>query len=418
MSPVGRPGQAAIRTGKTGGENGFRPSQGGDRQDPGLVRDRPGEGGERRGAHERDAAPVGGPGGRRFLLLRVGEAQLGPAIDEAHVEVAVRRALVLAHVRHARPVRREAGRVLLARVAGQRYDARRREGLLGRRPAPRRRTRPPSGPPRRALPPPTAATDADVAPDRPLRAPTPSRARPAPPPARPGNPPPTGNGGPGPSAGLAPAPDRAAPALPSSALPPATGRPAESRRGSMPGSCRETPSPLSPFRRARSRAKRDRSGASTGRPSACSGDMYATVPTTWPSRVTRASSSSVGISRQSPSTSFDQAEVQHLGDPSLRHHHVLGLEVPVDDPPRVRRRERVGHLDPQRHRLAHGQLTDPLPQRPAPYELHHDVRHALVLAYVEDGHHVRVVERRGRPRLLCEPPPPLGVRRLSFGEGA
>jgi hypothetical protein len=70
---------------------------------------------------------------------------------------------------------------------------------------------------------------------------------------------------------------------------------------------------------------------------------------------------------------FRHPEVQHLDEirlaRELEQHDVLGLEVPVDDPLRVRRRQRLGHLKGnddgpvQRHRTPPGGLASVTPSR-------------------------------------------------------
>ena len=116
--------------------------------------------------------------------------------------------------------------------------------------------------------------------------------------------------------------------------------------------------------------------ASTSWPRACSGDMYAAVPTT----VAR-----VGLQHQlrrfrpgAPAGSrreLRQPEVQHLDEPVRPEHHVLGLDVAVDDPGGVRGAQGGGDLDRDVERLADGQSRrgEPLPQRLPLDVLHRDV---------------------------------------------
>ncbi len=94
---------------------------------------------------------------------------------------------------------------------------------------------------------------------------------------------------------------------------------------------------------------------STGFPRACSGAMYAAVPRITPAAVARAVS--VGeceISGDDPFLVLErlrEAEVEEL-DPSLvGDDDVRGLEVAVDDPPLVRRLERLGDLAGERKRF-------------------------------------------------------------------
>jgi hypothetical protein len=76
----------------------------------------------------------------------------------------------------------------------------------------------------------------------------------------------------------------------------------------------------------------------------------------------------------------------------------------VHDALRVRRVERIGHVEPELEDLARRETIgrDPAAERLALEALHHDERAALVLADVVDRADVRVVERRGRLRLALE----------------
>ena len=98
------------------------------------------------------------------------------------------------------------------------------------------------------------------------------------------------------------------------------------------------------------------------------------------------------------------AEVEHLHDPVVAHHHVLGLDVAVDEPAPVGGRERARHVgEPADAGDGSGaSVADRLAQRAALDELHDDVGRPVVLADVEDGDGVRVVERRGGARLAEE----------------
>ena len=82
-----------------------------------------------------------------------------------------------------------------------------------------------------------------------------------------------------------------------------------------------------------------------------------------------------------------QAEVEDLDAPVLRHEQVLGLQVPVDDPLLVRRREAARDLDRVVDRLARRRAAPPasaLAQRLALEQLRDDVRRAVVRADVVD----------------------------------
>ena len=77
-------------------------------------------------------------------------------------------------------------------------------------------------------------------------------------------------------------------------------------------------------------------------PSTCSGDMYGNVPTSWPSAVMVSGVAPEATS--SPSLQLGQAEIQQL-HPGGGEHDVAGLEVAVDDPGAVGRRQRARDLD-------------------------------------------------------------------------
>ena len=81
---------------------------------------------------------------------------------------------------------------------------------------------------------------------------------------------------------------------------------------------------------------------STGRARTCSGDMYPTVPITTPGCV----GATVGerVSPGSACRELREAEVEDLHVTILRHEHVLGLQVPVDDPLLVGRGEAARDL--------------------------------------------------------------------------
>ena len=118
-----------------------------------------------------------------------------------------------------------------------------------------------------------------------------------------------------------------------------------------------------------------------------------------------------------------QPEVQHLRVPAGRDHDVFGLEVAVHDAGGVRRRERFRDLHQRLDRALHVDppRVDERAQRVAGDQLHRQVvhrrearnrgavAHRRRLANLVDGDDVRVVERRGRPRLLHEPGQPRGV---------
>jgi hypothetical protein len=97
-------------------------------------------------------------------------------------------------------------------------------------------------------------------------------------------------------------------------------------------------------------------------------------------------------------------EVENLDVPGLADHHVCRLDVAMDDAGLVRRRDRRGHLDCVVDRLIERKSVAGDRQRPSGHVLHHDeVEIALFFDRV-DGHHVRLVQCRGRARLVEQPP--------------
>ncbi len=99
------------------------------------------------------------------------------------------------------------------------------------------------------------------------------------------------------------------------------------------------------------------------------------------------------------------AEVGELAAARGRDHHIGRLDVAVDDAVLLRVVERVGHLRGDlRRRGERGarQLAQHLLQRASLEQLHRDVGHAGVLADVEDGDDIRMVEAAGRARFAQE----------------
>ena len=96
-----------------------------------------------------------------------------------------------------------------------------------------------------------------------------------------------------------------------------------------------------------------------------------------------------------------EAEIEDLDDAVRRQDHVFGLQVAVDDAPRVRGGEPLGDLAGDLEGLGEGRpaSVEELPQGLALEELHRQVRPPGVLADVVDRDDVRVVEGRGRARL-------------------
>ena len=119
---------------------------------------------------------------------------------------------------------------------------------------------------------------------------------------------------------------------------------------------------------------------------------------------------------------LDVARSHHLGQPEVEdldhalrsHHHVLGLEVAMDDARAMGLREPVGELRAEVEQLGDGggARTQAAAQRLALHQLHHHVvraRAAGRLADVVDVDDVGMVEGGGRARLAVEAPQQLGV---------
>ena len=99
------------------------------------------------------------------------------------------------------------------------------------------------------------------------------------------------------------------------------------------------------------------------------------------------------------------AEVGDLGAPVHVDQHVLRLHVPVHQPVRMGALERATDLDRVRHGLGQRQAPeapDALLERLALDVLEDDVGGAVVLAGVDHGDHMRVVELRHGARLAPE----------------
>src|SRR6266404_9337089 len=101
---------------------------------------------------------------------------------------------------------------------------------------------------------------------------------------------------------------------------------------------------------------------------------------------------------------FSQTKVQNLCLACVGNHYVAGLDVAVNDAARVRRNERLSHLnrDPQStlqfqwppvHQLAHVPSFD---------VLHRDKVQAVGLVHIEDGADVRMIQRRSQPRFALK----------------
>ena len=103
--------------------------------------------------------------------------------------------------------------------------------------------------------------------------------------------------------------------------------------------------------------------------------------------------------RPVPPRELRQAEVQDLHEAVRRQEQVLRLEVPVQDPPRVRRLQPTARLDRRFHRGAQRQRPhpQPLPQRLSFEQLEDDVGPPVASPHVE--------HRRARSGGSAAPPP-------------
>jgi hypothetical protein len=141
-------------------------------------------------------------------------------------------------------------------------------------------------------------------------------------------------------------------------------------------------------------------------PSACSGDMYATVPTIFPSPVMSldamcvTSSVPPASSGRAPSPGRSRAP----WPARRRHHHVAGFQVAVRDAAGLRGRHRIGDFraDTQQPFQRQPAGQNQLAQRPAVHQLHRQEQAPVVFFDRMDGDNVRVVERGDRLRFALE----------------
>ena len=135
--------------------------------------------------------------------------------------------------------------------------------------------------------------------------------------------------------------------------------------------------------------------ASTGLPSTCSGATYLAVPTMSPGWVRSASATALAIPKSAT-----------LIRPSPASRTLAGLTSRWTSPGPVGRLERLGDLGREARglpRVDRRRIVEPLPQRLARHELHHDGLRAGLRAGVVDRHDPRVGEPGGGHRLLAEP---------------
>jgi hypothetical protein len=113
-----------------------------------------------------------------------------------------------------------------------------------------------------------------------------------------------------------------------------------------------------------------------------------------------------------------QAEVDDLREAVGRDHHVLGLQVAVDDPNGVGLGQPLGDLRRNREHLLRRQRAacERLAKRLPLDELHRDVEAAFGFSNVVHRDDVRVVERRGGSGFPLEARHPVGIRRQAAGK--
>src|SRR5205823_14088868 len=104
-----------------------------------------------------------------------------------------------------------------------------------------------------------------------------------------------------------------------------------------------------------------------------------------------------------------EAEVEQLHVAVGAQHDVVGLDVAMYEPDRFRRRQRRGDLRGDAHHLGERHLAalHALAQRDAVDVFGGDEVIVAQTADVVDGEEVRVIQRRGRARLVLEAVPQL-----------
>jgi hypothetical protein len=107
-----------------------------------------------------------------------------------------------------------------------------------------------------------------------------------------------------------------------------------------------------------------------------------------------------------------QAEVENLDEPLVGDHHVFGLDVPVDDSPRVGPGEPLGNLRREAEQLAQGERAfgKRLSQRDSFDEFHDEEEARSDLFHLVDRDDVGMVQSGGRARLALETVEPVPVR--------
>ena len=99
-------------------------------------------------------------------------------------------------------------------------------------------------------------------------------------------------------------------------------------------------------------------------------------------------------------------EVHQHGAPAGGPHHVLGLDVAVDEPGAVHRRQGPGDVDAEQHRLARIErslLRHQLLERAALQQLHRNADVAADAVGAEDPDDIRMAELGEQPRIVQRP---------------
>ncbi len=148
-----------------------------------------------------------------------------------------------------------------------------------------------------------------------------------------------------------------------------------------------------------------------GLPSACSGDMYATVPRMCPSCV---SSDSDWYRRHFGGNrvrSFRESEIENL-HAGRRNHYVAGFQIAVDDALGVRCLERFHDLGAVGQRAIQWQRSsfEHCRERFALHVFHDEIRRAVLFADIVKAANVGIVQSGDRPRFTLESVPKVALR--------
>ena len=145
--------------------------------------------------------------------------------------------------------------------------------------------------------------------------------------------------------------------------------------------------------------------ASSSSARACSGDMYATVPTAVPALVRiECCKGSVG-SEATVGHQFGQAEVHDLGITAPCHEDIRRLDVAMHDGFRVSGVKGIGDVSMFRGALQAGHeplCSDHVLEGSSFQQLHHDEPPLLVFSEIIHGADVGMVQRRGGTLLALE----------------